>query len=188
MKLVFAQGNPGPQFENTRHNIGFTIVDRLISEKGTEFKPSTKFLADLAEYSLQGDKVIVAKPSTFYNETGHSLNAIKQYYKLDESDVLIVHDELALPFGTLRSRVGGADAGNNGIKSINTHGGAATARLRIGIGSEQRSVMGDTDFVLGKFNKTEQETFNLIIIPKCLEIISEFVAKNHTITSHTLTN
>ena len=186
MKLVFAQGNPGPQFENTRHNISFTIVDRLIREQGTEFKPSNKFFAEIADYSLQGDKVIVAKPNTFYNETGHSLNAIKQYYKLDESDILIVHDELALPFGTLRSRIGGADAGNNGIKSINTHGGAATARLRIGIGNEQRSIMSDTDFVLGKFSKGEQKTLEATIIPKCLDVITEFIADSHSVTSHKL--
>jgi len=186
MKLLFFQGNPGLQFTNTRHNIGFTIADKLARESNAEFKVSSKFFAEIAEVTASGEKVIIAKPTTFYNETGQSLNAIKQFYKLDESDILIIHDELALPFGTLRSRVGGADAGNNGIKSINAHGGAATARLRIGIGNEQRGIMGDTDFVLGKFNKAEQDALDATIIPKCLHLITEFIADSHSVTSHKL--
>ncbi len=186
MKLVFAQGNPGLQFANTRHNIGFAIADKLAALNKTEFKATNKFFADIAEFSAEGEKVIIAKPSTFYNETGRSFTAIKQFYKLDESDILIIHDELALPFGTLRSRIGGADAGNNGIKSINTHGGSSTARLRVGVGNEQRAIMGDTDFVLGKFSKEEHEALEATIIPKCLDIIADFIADSHSVTSHKL--
>lgn len=186
MKLIFAQGNPGSNFANTRHNIGWLIVDALANQHQTEFKTASKFFADIAELSIEGEKVIIAKPTTFYNETGQSFNAIKQFYKLANEDILIIHDELALPFGTLRSRIGGADAGNNGIKSINAHGGSDTVRLRVGIGNDQRSIMGDTDFVLGKFSKSEQEVLEGTVIPKCLEIISEFIANNHSVTSHKL--
>lgn len=188
MKLIFAQGNPGIKFDNTRHNIGFFLVDKLAKQHESGFKNVSKFFSDIAETVINGEKVVIAKPTTFYNETGQSFNAIKQFYKLDKSDILIIHDELALPFGTLRSRVGGADAGNNGVKSINAHGGANTARLRIGIGNDQRSVMGDTDFVLGKFSKDEQATLGDIIIPKCLEIIYNFINNSHTVTSHKLTD
>lgn len=186
MKLIFAQGNPGSQFSNTRHNVGFAVADKLATVNNTGFKSVNKFFADIAEYSVEGEKVIIAKPTTFYNETGQSFNTIKQFYKLDESDILIIHDELALPFGTIRSRIGGADAGNNGIKSINMHGGTSTARLRIGVGNDMRSIMGDTDFVLGKFNKTEQEILENTIFPKCIEIINEFNTNNHSVTSHKL--
>lgn len=188
MKLIFTQGNPGKEYDGTRHNVGFLIADALATEHSTAFKASTKFFAEIAEYSDSGEKVIIAKPTTFYNETGRSFTAIKQFYKLEETDVLIIHDELALPFGTLRSRAGGADAGNNGIKSVNTHGGTATARLRVGVGNELRGRMGDTDFVLSKFSKDEQATLKNTILPKCLEIVHEFVADNHTVTSHKLAN
>ena len=186
MKLVFAQGNPGLQFNNTRHNVGFAVAGELARQNNTEFKAASKFFADIAEFSYEGEKVIIAKPTTFYNETGQSFNAIKQFYKLQNEDILVIHDELALPFGTLRSRIGGADAGNNGIKSINSHGGDKTARLRVGVGNEQRAVMGDTDFVLGKFSKDEQETLAKTLIPKSLEIITEFITNSHSVTSHKL--
>lgn len=188
MKLIFAQGNPGREYDGTRHNVGFTVADMVASEHSASFKGSTKFFADVAEYSDSGEKVIVAKPTTFYNETGRSFTALKQFYKLENSDILVIHDELALPFGTLRSRVGGSDAGNNGIKSINTHGGDLTARLRIGVGNELRARMGDTDFVLSHFSKDEQGALKDTVLPKCIEIIREFVADNHSVTSHKLTD
>lgn len=188
MKLIFIQGNPGKEYDGTRHNIGFLIADLLTADKSASFKASSKFFANIAEYTESGEKVIIAKPTTFYNETGRSFTALKQFYKLDNSDILIIHDELALSFGTLRSRIGGSDAGNNGIKSINTHGGDSTARLRIGVGNDLRARMGDTDFVLSLFSKDEQKILKETVIPKCLEIIREFVANNHSITSHTLTD
>lgn len=187
MKLIFTQGNPGLEYTNSRHNVGFLISDALAKEHSATFKASSKFFAEVAEFTKDGEKVLIAKPATFYNETGRSFTALKQFYKLENSDILIIHDELALPFGTLRSRIGGADAGNNGIKSINTHGGGSTARLRVGVGNELRVRMGDTDFVLGKFSKDEQKILASTIIPKCLEIIQEFINDNHTVTSHTLT-
>lgn len=188
MKLIFAQGNPGDKFNGTRHNVGFQLVDELAAQQGTSFTPASKFFANLAEYTYEGQKVIVAKPDTFYNETGRSFAAIKQFYKLDDSDILVIHDELALPFGTIRSRIGGSDAGNNGIKSINAHGGDTTARLRIGIGNELRARMGDVDFVLGRFSKEEQAILSDVIMPKCLEVIHHFVTDNHQVTSHTVTD
>lgn len=186
MKLIFTQGNPGSQYSKTRHNIGFLLADSIADQHGTSFKLVSKFFAEIAEFSANGEKILIAKPTTFYNETGQSLNAIKQFYKLEESDILIIHDELALPFGTLRSRIGGADAGNNGIKSINNHGGSQTARLRVGVGSNQRQIMGDVDFVLGKFSPEEHDILISAIIPKSVEMVNEFIADNHTATSHSL--
>jgi len=188
MKLIFAQGNPSPEYDGTRHNVGFMITDILADEHSATFKPSTKFFADTAEYSENGEKVIIAKPTTFYNETGRSFIALKQFYKLENSDILVIHDELALPFGTLRSRVGGSDAGNNGIKSINAHSGDTTARLRVGVGNAFRARMGDTDFVLAHFSQDEQKVLQETVVPKCLEVIQSFVADNHTVTSHKLTD
>lgn len=188
MKLIFAQGNPGREFDDTRHNIGFRVAEAFAREQDIVFKSSSKFFAEIAEYADNGEKVIIAKPLTFYNETGKSFIAIKQFYKFDSSDILVLHDELALPFGTLRSRIGGSDAGNNGIKSINAHDGDQTARLRVGVGNELRARMGDTDFVLSKFSKDEQADLTSTVIPKCLELIREFIADNHSVTSHRLTD
>ncbi len=184
MKLIFTQGNPGQDYAPTRHNVGFMLGDALAEQANTSFKLQAKFFAEIAEYSNEGEKIIIAKPTTFYNETGRSFAAIKQFYKLEESDILIIHDELALPFGTLRSRIGGSDAGNNGIKSINAHGGEKTARLRVGVGNELRARMGDTDFVLGRFSKDERATLVATVIPKSLELIADFTSDNFTHTTH----
>lgn len=185
MKLIFAQGNPGSQYAKTRHNVGFVIADTLAAQLDTNFKTAGKFFADIAELTISSEKVIIAKPSTFYNETGQSLNAIKQFYKLDNTDILIIHDELALPLGTLRSRIGGSDAGNNGIKSINTHGGTDTSRLRVGIGSELHTRMSDADFVLGHFSKDECTVLSATVLPAALKIVTDFINNDFKHTTHT---
>ena len=186
MKVIFTQGNPEERYAKTRHNVGFVVADALAQREAVTFTSSTKFSAEIAEYSQNSEKILIVKPTTYYNETGRSFRAILDFYKLAATDVMIIHDELALNFGTLRTRHGGSDAGNNGIKSINTHGGSETIRLRIGIRNSLQGRMGDFDFVLGTFSKDEQTTLHDTIIPKCLEIIDEFVSENYQITSHSL--
>lgn len=186
MKIVLGLGNPGDKFAGTRHNTGFLTLDAFANEQGTEFKDTPKFFAQVAETSLDGEKILLVKPQTFYNDSGRSYRAIVDFYKVDPHDTLIIHDELALPFGTIRSRLGGSDAGNNGIKSVNQHGGEASARLRVGIANEQRVVMGDVDFVLGRFSKDEHESLESVLLPKLLECIHEFARDNHLHTSFTL--
>src|SRR5438445_447838 len=137
MKLIFAQGNPGSQYATTRHNVGFLILDQLAAKAGKEFIKKPKFHADVAELTIAGEKVLLVKPTTFYNETGQSARSLVDFYKLDTmSDVLVVHDDLALPLGTIRTREKGSDAGNNGIKSLNAHLGHDYHRIRIGIYNE----------------------------------------------------
>lgn len=186
MKLIFALGNPGPDYAHARHNVGWRVLDALAGREGASFAAKPKFFAEIAECSLDGEKVLLAKPTTFYNETGRSLAAIRQFYKLADADILVVHDELALPLGTLRARVGGSDGGNNGIKSINAHGGEATARLRIGVANDLHARMDDADFVLGNFTKDEAEALHATIIPKSLELVQQFIAGEHQPTSHKL--
>ena len=184
MKLIIAPGNIGNAYNSTRHNVGFAVIDSFAHQHNIIFKPTSKFFADVSELNLGNEKIILAKPATFYNESGRSFAAIKQFYKIDNEDILVIHDELSLPFGTLRSRVGGADAGNNGIKSINSNGGDSTNRLRIGVSNDLRIQMGDTDFVLGRFSKDEHAVLTKTLIPKSLEIIDNFIAGNHQVTSH----
>jgi PTH1 family peptidyl-tRNA hydrolase len=171
MKLIFAQGNPGTTYNNTRHNVGFAVLDAFVNELQLSFTEKSKFQALLAEKTINGEKVLFAKPTTFYNETGAAARAIVDFYKLDPmSDVLIIHDELALPFGTLKTRLEGSDAGNNGIKSLNQHLGAQYARIRIGIYNPRRDQMDDANFVLAKFSSEERE-----MLPRVISQAEEFI-------------
>lgn len=185
MKLVFGLGNPGRQYNDTRHNIGFETLDRLGIRQVSGFVIKDKFKAELAEMNFNGEKILLARPLTFYNEVGQSYRAICDFYKLDPSDTLVIHDELSLPFGTVRVREGGSDAGNNGIKSINLHGGQDSNRIRVGIANEDRQLIGDVDFVLGKLSREEAKRFQSDIIPTLHSLIEDFAAGRLPITSHT---
>lgn len=163
MKIILAQGNPGTQYEKTRHNIGFIMLDTFAQQAGATFSDKTKFHASIAETALGGEKILLVKPTTFYNETGIAARALCDFYKLDPTeDLLVIHDDLALPFGTIRTREKGRDAGNNGIKSLNTHIGESYKRIRIGIYNDLRDRMDDVDFVLGVFSRTEHDHFDLL--------------------------
>ncbi|MGB4762763.1 MAG: aminoacyl-tRNA hydrolase [Candidatus Saccharimonas sp.] len=183
MKLIIGLGNPESRYEGTRHNTGFFVLDALARSYGAAFKHSVKFKADIAELSISGQKVLLVKPTTYYNLVGESAHTALDFYKLSASDVLIVHDELALPFGTLRVRAGGSDAGNNGVKSLNAHLGPDTLRLRIGIWSDLRDRMDDADFVLAKFSATERMQLESIT-EQVTKQIEQFVAG--TLEPHTL--
>jgi PTH1 family peptidyl-tRNA hydrolase len=185
MKLIFAQGNPGTDYAATRHNVGFMTLDAFAAANDALFKSKPKFFADIAELAVNGEKVLLVKPTTFYNETGKSARAIVDFYKLDPaSDILVIHDDLALPFGTLRTREKGSDAGNNGIKSLNAHLGSDYGRLRTGIYNDLRDKIPDIDFVLARFTKDEQNALDTHIIPRSIKIIEDFIAGSHQITSH----
>ncbi|MFS8120443.1 MAG: aminoacyl-tRNA hydrolase, partial [Microcoleus sp.] len=160
IRLVAGLGNPGREYQRTRHNVGYLICDRVARHyKAGGFRPKNKFKADILELTLGGEKVIVAKPLTYYNNSGEAARAIIDFYQIDPSDVLVVHDELSLPFGTVRVRFDGSDAGNNGIKSLNLHIGQNYTRIRIGTAqiAEASSQQNHVDFVLGKFTKVESD-------------------------------
>lgn len=187
MKLILAQGNPGKQYERTRHNVGFLVLDALAGREKASWQPSSKFNADVAEVHLNGEKVLLAKPTTFYNETGRTARAITDFYKLDPAtDILVIHDELALPFGTVRVREKGSDAGNNGIKSLNAHLGPDYARIRIGVWNELRDRINDADFVLSKFTKDETEQLSQQIETITLPLIDTFTRGTLEASSHRL--
>lgn len=186
MKIIFAQGNPGNEYRHSRHNVGFFALDQLALRHSKEFTKKPKFHADIAELSEAGEKVLLVKPTTFYNETGQSARLLMDFYKLDSTDILVIHDDLALPFGTIRTRQKGSDAGNNGIKSLNAHLGQDYTRIRVGVWNELRDRMPDADFVLGNFNRLETEALQTTIIPKIAEIVTEFCNGTHSTTSHKL--
>lgn len=183
MKLIFAQGNPGAQYAKTRHNTGFMVLDAVAQAQAASWKPSRHAAAQTAEYSAHSEKVLLVKPTSFYNETGPVARALVDFYKLNPAtDVLVVHDELALPFGTIRVRQKGSDAGNNGIKSLNQHLGQEYWRIRVGIYTPQRDVMDDANFVLSAFSA--DEIAQLPTIQKNIaHIVDDFI--QNKITVHT---
>ncbi len=185
MKIVFAQGNPGQTYDHSRHNVGFLVLDRLADQNNLKWSEKTKFKAQVAETVIAGEKALLVKPTTFYNETGISARKLADFYGIDiPTDFLAVHDDLALPFGTIRNRQQGSDAGNNGIKSLNNHLGPDYHRIRIGIWNERRDQVDDADFVLSRFNKEENDQLQKTIVPHVINQIEQFCAAKLEITSH----
>lgn len=184
MKVIFAQGNPEPEYASTRHNVGFEVLNALAEENGLKWSEKAKFKAFITEYSHSGEKIILAKPTTYYNETGQSIKAIVDFYKIDiQNDLFVIHDDLALPFNTVRTRYQGGDAGNNGIKSISSHLSSNYHRIRIGIDNDMREKMGDADFVLAKFSAAEKKQFEQNTVPYVIGILEDFCSGLIKITS-----
>ena len=184
MKIIFAQGNPGSEFRDTRHNVGFRVLDNFAQAHAAEFAEKTKFHAYIAEISEAAEKILLIKPTTYYNDTGVSARAIIDFYKLDPvTDLLVLHDDMALPLGTVRTREKGSDAGNNGVKSLNSHLGTDYKRVRIGIWNELADRMDATTFVLGKFTSEEQKILS-DRQPTITTIIESFIHDTFETTSY----
>lgn len=181
---MLAQGNPGAEYHITRHNIGWQCLDAMARKHNTVFTNKPKFFAEIAELTLQNEKILLVKPTTFYNNTGKAARALCDFYKLSPlTDVLVLHDDLALAFGKLRIRERGRDAGNNGIKSLNAHIGMEYMRLRIGIYSPLRDRIHDADFVLKRFSNEEQAAIVSKIIPAAIGTMHHFIEGNLAIDS-----
>lgn len=183
MKLILGLGNPESRYVGTRHNVGFWALDQLTADADAEFKPARKFKAHIAELSLDGHKVVLIKPTTYYNEVGESARALLDFYKLAPSDLLVVHDDLALPLGTIRTRTGGSSGGNNGLKSLERHIGPNTARLRIGVWTERHHGADKVGIVLGKLSAAEQAILDAQR-PHMAEIIHQFARDAFVPTTH----
>jgi PTH1 family peptidyl-tRNA hydrolase len=183
MKIVFAQGNPGAKYAKTRHNVGFMALDELIKANNSKWIEKSKLKAELAEIGTGQEKVILAKPTMFYNETGAVLKALTNFYKVGSKDILVIHDDLALPFGTIRTRQTGRDAGNNGVKSINQHFGEKFWRIRVGIKNDRHQQISDTAFVLGKFSFIEKRKLHKHVLPQIVELIDDFLNESIEVSS-----
>jgi PTH1 family peptidyl-tRNA hydrolase len=151
IRLVAGLGNPGPEYAATRHNIGFMVADQLAAQFGASWEKSRKWDALLAKC---GD-VFLAKPTNYMNRSGYPLVAISRFYKIEPPQVLVVLDDMALPLGRLRLRVGGGSGGHNGLESvIMQFGTEEIPRLRIGIGESPPE--GSVDHVLSRFFEEEK--------------------------------
>ncbi|MBX2917206.1 MAG: aminoacyl-tRNA hydrolase [Cyclobacteriaceae bacterium] len=169
--LIAGLGNPGGEYELTRHNIGFLILDRLADVHKTDF--STTRLADKAELKFKGRQLHLIKPNTYMNLSGKAVAFWLQELKIPKENLLVIVDDLALPFGSLRLRTKGSSAGHNGLKSIEQLiGGQEYSRLRCGIGNDFAKGQ-QADFVLSNFAQPEFDALPAIM-DKAIEMIFSF--------------
>ncbi|MBQ0035844.1 MAG: aminoacyl-tRNA hydrolase [Firmicutes bacterium] len=157
MKLIVGLGNPGTEYEKTRHNAGFHIIDLLLKELNLELDKS-KCKAKYTVFRHNGEKVIIAKPQTYMNLSGEAVISLMKFYDIDIKDVIVVHDDLDLPVGKLRLRHSGSCGGQNGMRNIiDLTGTKDINRIRIGISNNK--LIDTKDYVLSRFSKEELESF-----------------------------
>ncbi len=156
MKLIAGLGNPGRQYDGSRHNVGFAVADELARRWRIELTYSERFEGLLGEAMVGTQRTLLLKPATYMNLSGRSVGAVARFYKLAVNDVLLIYDELDLPLGELRVRAGGSAGGHRGMQDVLTQLSAPdVARIRIGIGKVHRSAT--VEHVLGRFAPDERE-------------------------------
>ena len=164
MKLIVGLGNPGPEYRETRHNIGFMVADVLVDRWRVADRWREKFEALQIKHAVGDDQVVLVKPLTFMNLSGQAVQATAAFYKIEPGDVFIVTDDVALPLGRLRARRDGGAGGHNGLKSVIQHlGTQAFPRMRVGVGRGE----GDrdlSDHVLGRFDASERDTVSAAVL------------------------
>lgn len=164
MKVVVGLGNIGREYDNTRHNIGFAAVDYIAKKYNVEIDKS-KFKGVYGEVKIKGEKVFLLKPSTYMNLSGESLREIMQFYKIDNSDVIVLYDDISLPVGRLRIREKGSAGGHNGIKSIiQCIGTDVFDRVKIGVGAPEHNLIAH---VLGKFSDEDLKILENVEVAVC---------------------
>ncbi len=174
MKLIVGLGNPGPEYRDTRHNVGFMIADVLVERWGVSGQWREKFEAlqikttvvrrSDSQLVAGGNQIVIVKPLTFMNLSGQAVSALAGFYKIDPADVFIVTDDVALPLGKLRARREGGAGGHNGLKSVIQHlGTQAFPRMRVGVGrgADGRDL---SDHVLGRFDAAERDTVSAAVL------------------------
>ncbi|MBO7644874.1 MAG: aminoacyl-tRNA hydrolase [Alphaproteobacteria bacterium] len=160
--LIIALGNPGPEYMNTRHNVGFMAID-VLAPSDVVWKKEKKSL--ISRCDIDGLNVIFAKPQTFMNNSGDAVGPLMTFYKIPLENLVVIHDDMDLKLGTLREKIGGSSAGHNGIKSIDNAIGNNYRRIRIGIGHPRDfdSPIDSADWVLGKFTPEQLKQINTVI-------------------------
>lgn len=166
MKIIIGLGNPEAKYIGTRHNVGFAVLDSFQKTAGdfSDFKEEKKLQATISEGMIGKEKVILVKPQAYYNESGMVTAAVLHYYKEGKANLLVIHDDLAMPVGKIRVKSDSSAGGNNGVKSIIQHLKSQDfVRIKIGIWSELKEKMDASDFVLGKFSAEEKKVLQATI-------------------------
>jgi len=184
MTLFVGLGNPGSQYEETRHNIGFKVIDKLIDDFGARDISKTSFHGKL----YRSTNSLFLKPTTYMNLSGKSVLPIKQFFKVELENIIVIHDDIDLPFGAVRFKKGGGHGGHNGLKSLDTMITKEYIRVRIGVGKpEHKSQVAD--YVLHNFTKNEFMVLNRLILhvsEACKALSTDellFVKSNYTLKS-----
>ena len=171
MILIVGLGNPGKQYEQTRHNIGFDVIDYMANKYNIDVNRE-KFKGICGEGFIENKKVILLKPLTYMNLSGESIRELANFYKLEDDEIIVVYDDLSLDIGRLRIREKGSAGGHNGIKSIIQNlGGDKFPRVKVGVGQPKDNLV---NHVLGKFSKEDREHIEKVI-PVVSDAIVEIV-------------
>lgn len=158
MRLIVGLGNPGKKYEQTRHNVGFLVVDELLKKLNISLDQEG-FKSFYTTYFYKGEKIIICKPQTYMNLSGEAVSEIVSYYKIKHEDIVVIYDDLDLPMGKLRLRASGSSGGHNGIKNIiNLLGDQNIKRIRIGISRDDKYDV--KDYVLSKISGDDLKLFN----------------------------
>lgn len=150
MHLIVGLGNIGEKYQLTRHNIGFMVIDEITKNLSTSNIQKSNFHSTLEKSAYD----LYSKPTTYMNNSGMAVQAIKEYYKLEMEDIIVIHDDIDLPFGTVKFKIGGGHGGHNGLRSIDSHIGKEYIRVRIGVGKPQDK-SDVANYVLDNFSKEE---------------------------------
>ena len=165
MKVIAGLGNPGAQYANTPHSIGFDVVEALAREIGAEWKVSSSYNAEHATGMLGGVKVVLVKPTTYMNLSGNCVAPVVKYHNAKVAeDLLVVSDDIDLPVGKMRIRKGGSAGGHNGLKSVIERTGSTDfIRLRVGVGRDARNRANVVGHVLGKFSRDDRKVMDEVV-------------------------
>lgn len=182
--LIIGLGNPGAEYAKNRHNVGFMVLDKYQSTHDfSNWSVKKDLKAMIATGQVGSTRVILAKPTTFMNNSGEAVQAIQQFYRLYNSDTIVVYDELDVGYGTIRTRTGGASAGHNGVKSLSHLLGEDYGRIRVGIGPKKPGQIDSADFVLQDFSTDQQKTVHKVINEACSILDERTVGP---LTEHTI--
>lgn len=171
MHLLVGLGNIGAEYMSTRHNFGFLLLDKILSDY--EFFPqSKKFKSEIFTGEIMRQKIIAIKPQTFMNRSGVAVSEVASFFKITPENILVLHDDLDLALGKVKIKIGGGDAGHNGLKSIDEMIGKNYMRLRLGIGRPVHKEFAASDYVLGKFSAEE-----FLEVEKLMKKISKLIGE-----------
>ncbi len=175
MKLIVGLGNPGKEYEKTRHNVGYEILNKYLDKKGFSLNKN-KFNGRYTKETINDEEVIFLEPETFMNSSGECVKKIMDFYKINVEDILVIQDDLDLEIGKIKLKENSSSGGHNGIKNIELNLGTNSfKRLKVGISNNK--LIDTKDYVLGKFNKEEREILDKTF-DNCINIIEDFFSMN----------
>lgn len=175
MKLIVGLGNPGKEYEKTRHNMGFMVIEKFAIDRNLTFNKE-KFGGIYTEFMYNNEKIILLKPMKYINLSGEVVSSYVSYFKIKISDILIINDDLDMPLGKIKLKVNSSSGGHNGLKNIEQHLGTKEyKRLKLGISNNKD--IDTKDYVLSKFSKSDNELLNSVISKSC-DVINDYLKQD----------